>query len=164
MYLEAIRVFYSRPYRAGLRFKDVKDLAEAIKSPPLCATADRLWLAFAAIEPHAVKGKYAKLADLIALVRHAIDPTAPLVPFGATVDERYAKWLAQQESAGVAFSADQRRWLDAIKDHISASLSIEQDDFDYAPFAQLGGLGRAYDLFGERLSAILEELNESLAA
>lgn len=162
--LEAIRVFFSRPYRAGLRFKAVKELAEAIKSPPLCATADRLWLAFQAVEPHAVKGRYAKLADLIALVRHAIDPKAPLVPFGATVEERYADWLAQQQSSGITFSADQRRWLDAIKDHIAASLSIEQDDFDYAPFAQLGGLGRAYDLFGERLPAILEELNERLAA
>jgi type I restriction enzyme R subunit len=162
--LEAIRVFFSRPYRAGLRFKDVKDLAEAIKSPPLCATADRLWLAFQAVEAHAVKGKYAKLADLIALVRHAIDPKLPLVPFGATVEERFHDWLSQQHSSGVTFSADQRRWLDAIKDHIAASLSIEQDDFEYAPFAQLGGLGRAYDLFGERLPAILEELNLRLAA
>ncbi|HVA44927.1 MAG TPA: type I restriction-modification enzyme R subunit C-terminal domain-containing protein [Pirellulales bacterium] len=162
--LEAVRVFYSRPYRAGLRFKAVKELAEAIKSPPLCATADRLWLAFQAVEPEAVRGKCGKLVDLIALVRHAIDPNLPLVPFGATVEERYREWLAQQQSSRVTFSADQRRWLDAIKDHIAASLSIDQDDFEYAPFAQLGGLGRAYDLFGERLPAVLEELNERLAA
>lgn len=136
----------------------IKELSGGKDLPALCRDL------VTAIEPQAVKGKYAKLADLIALVRHVIDPTAPLVPFGATVDERYHDWLAQQQSAGVAFSADQRRWLDAIKDHIAASLSIEQDDFDYAPFAQLGGLGRAYDLFGERLPAILEELNERLAA
>lgn len=123
-----------------------------------------MWLAFQAIEPHAVKGKYAKLADLIALVRHAIDPKLPLVPFGATVEERYAEWLGQQQSSGITFSADQRRWLDAIKDHIAASLSIDHEDFEYTPFAQLGGLGRAYDLFGERLPGILAELNERLAA
>ncbi len=162
--LEAIRVFFSRPYRAGLRFTAVKELAEAIKSPPLCATAERLWRAFQAVEPQAVKGKCGKLVDLIALVRHAIDPSLPLVPFGATVEEHYRDWLARQQSSGVSFSADQRRWLDAIKDHIAASLSVDQDDFEYAPFAQLGGLGRAYDLFGERLPAILEELNERLAA
>jgi type I restriction enzyme R subunit len=162
--LEAIRVFYSRPYRAGLRFKAVKELAEAIKSPPLSATMDRLWYAFQAVEPQAVKGKCAKLVDLIALVRHAIDPAQPVVPFGTTVEERYQEWLAQQQAAGVAFTAEQRRWLDAIKDHIASSLSINSEDFEYAPFSQLGGIGKAYDLFGERLTAILEELNQRLAA
>ena len=39
-----------------------------------------------------------------------------------------------------------------------------EDDFEYAPFNQLGGLGRVYDLFGEQLPIILEELNERLAA
>ncbi|MBU0728247.1 MAG: hypothetical protein KKE17_08110 [Proteobacteria bacterium] len=37
-------------------------------------------------------------------------------------------------------------------------------DFDYAPFAQQGGLGRVYQLFGEDLTVIIEELNEALAA
>jgi type I restriction enzyme R subunit len=161
--LEAIRVFYSRPYRAGLRFKAVKDLAEAIKSPPLSATMDRLWYAFQAVEPQVVKGKCGKLVDLISLVRHAIDPSLLVVPFGTTVAERYHDWLAQEQAAGIAFSAEQRQWLDAIKDHIASSLSIDSEDFEFAPFSQLGGIGKAYDLFGDRLPAILEELNQRLA-
>ena len=28
------------------------------------------------------------------------------------------------------FTPEQRQWLDAIKDHIASSLSIEQDDLD----------------------------------
>ena len=36
--------------------------------------------------------------------------------------------------------------------------------FDYAPFLQRGGLGRAHQLFGEKLPALLDELNEVLAA
>lgn len=162
--LEAIRVFYSRPYRAGLRFKAVKELAEAIKVPPLSASPERLWAAFKAVEPLVVKGKCAKLVDLIAVVRHAIDPAFPIVPFGTTVEERYQEWLAQQQAAGVTFTLEQRQWLDAIKDHIASSLTIDQDDFDYAPFTQLGGLGKAYDLFGDQFPAILEELNARLAA
>jgi type I restriction enzyme R subunit len=162
--LEAIRVFYSRPYRVGLRFKAVKELAEAIKVPPLSASLERLWAAFQAVEPQVVKGKCGKLVDLIAVVRHAIDPALPIVPFGATVEDRYQEWLANQKAAGTTFTLDQRQWLDAIKDHIASSLSIDQDDFDYAPFTQLGGLGKAFDLFGEQLPAILEELNERLAA
>ena len=46
----------------------------------------------------------------------------------------------------------------------AASLTIEPDDFELAPFSQQGGLGRAYALFGERFERLLRELNEVLAA
>ncbi len=51
-----------------------------------------------------------------------------------------------------------------IRDHIAANLGIEPEDFEYAPFAQEGGLGKVYQLFGDKLNAIIEELNETLAA
>ena len=51
-----------------------------------------------------------------------------------------------------------------IRDHIAANLDIEPDDFEYAPFSQHGGLGKVHQLFGNRLSAMIEELNETLAA
>jgi type I restriction enzyme R subunit len=55
-------------------------------------------------------------------------------------------------------------WLRLIADHIATSLSIEPEDFDYAPFSQRGGLGKAHQLFGERLPVLLDELNTVLAA
>ena len=72
--------------------------------------------------------------------------------------------MAEKQTAGVTFTADQRKWLDAIKDHIAASLNIEQDDLEEVPFNSIGGLGRAYELFGEKLVTLLDELNEVLAA
>lgn len=51
-----------------------------------------------------------------------------------------------------------------IRDHIAANLGIETNDFDYAPFAQEGGLGKVYQIFGDELNVIIEELNEALAA
>ncbi len=51
-----------------------------------------------------------------------------------------------------------------IRDHIAANLTIEPDDFEYAPFAHEGGLGKVHQFFGDRLAAVLEELNEALAA
>ena len=42
--------------------------------------------------------------------------------------------------------------------------SIELDDFEFAPFSQRGGLGKAHQLFGEQLPKLLDELNEVLAA
>ena len=79
------------------------------------------------------------------------------------------------------FTDEQCQWLVMIRDHIAANLGIETDDiqdvlvsretgmsgatdFDYAPFAQEGGLGKVYQLFGDELNAIIEELNETLAA
>ncbi len=50
-----------------------------------------------------------------------------------------------------------------IKDHIAASVSIQPDDLQYAPFAQRGGISHAYALFGESLLPLLEELNLALA-
>jgi type I restriction enzyme R subunit len=41
---------------------------------------------------------------------------------------------------------------------------IEIDDFEYAPFAQKDGAVRAYQVFGDRLQPLLDELNEVLAA
>jgi type I restriction enzyme R subunit len=162
--LEAIRVFYSQPQRLGLRLRHVKELAEALKRPPLSASPERLWSAFQAVEPEAVRGRCGKLVDVIALVRHAVRPDALIVPFTETVGERFRRWLADQRAAGVEFTAEQLKWLDAIRDHISSSLSIEADDFDLGMFAQLGGLGQAHALFGDRLPAILEDLNTRLAA
>lgn len=56
--------------------------------------------------------------------------------------------MAEKPAAGVTFTADQRKWLDAIKDHIASSLAIEQDDLEDVPFNSIGGLGSAYELFG----------------
>lgn len=169
--IEALQVLYSQPYRVGLRFRHVKELATKLNQPPFYVDPNRpeslgrLWQAYEVVEPDKVKGKGGKqLVDVIALVRHAIDPNSTLAPVGMTVEERYKQWMAEKEAAGVSFTADQRKWLDAIKDHIASSLAIEQEDLEEVPFNSIGGLGRAYELFGDKLNAILDELNVRLAA
>jgi type I restriction enzyme R subunit len=54
-------------------------------------------------------------------------------------------------------------WLEMIKNHIATSLRIEMDDLEMAPFYERGGPIRAYKLFGQNLSGIMDELNEALA-
>jgi type I restriction enzyme R subunit len=169
--IEALQVLYSQPYRAGLKFRHVKELASKLNQPPFFVDPNRpesltrLWQAYEVVEPNKVRGKGGKqLVDVIALVRHAMDPNTPLAPVGMTVQERYQQWMAEKQTSGVVFTADQRKWLDAIKDHIAASLNIEQDDLEEVPFNSIGGLGRAYELFGDTLIAILDELNQRLAA
>ena len=69
-----------------------------------------------------------------------------------------------QETAGRAFTEEQVRWLEAICNHIAGSVSMTPSDFQYAPFNQQGGLGKAYELFGDELPGLLEELNLELVA
>ena len=164
--ITALQVLFSKPYRARLRFEDIKELAEKISAPPRLWTEAQLWQAYAALDESKVKGAGFRriLTDLVSLVRFAMHQENELVPFPEKVEVNFKAWLSQQETAGRKFSDEQRQWLVMIRDHIAANLGIETEDFDYAPFAQEGGLGKVYQLFGDELKGIMEELNEALAA
>jgi len=170
--ITALQVLYSKPYKQRLTFEAVKELAEAIHQPPHLWTESQLWSAYAALEKSKVKGASGKriLTDLVSLVRFAIHQDNELIPFPERVNANFRAWLAQQqgrhpgESRGPGFTAEQLKWLEMIKDHIAANLGIEPEDFEYSPFAQQGGLGKVHQLFGDKLGAMIEELNETLAA
>jgi type I restriction enzyme R subunit len=164
--LTALQILFSKPYKAKLKFEDVQELAEKIAAPPRLWSESQLWQAYAALDESKVKGAGLRriLTDLVSLVRFAMHQENELVPFPEKVATNFKAWLSQQESEGNNFTDEQRQWLVMIRDHIAANLGIETEDFDYAPFAQEGGLGKVYQLFGDELNVIIEELNESLAA
>ena len=150
--ITALQVLYERPYRQRLSYSDIKNLADALQSPPRSWTADRLWEAYRQLDSSRVRGSGQRtLADIVSVVRYAIGGADELAPFADGVHERFSGWLAMQETAGRAFTDEQIRWLEAIRDHIAGNVSMEIGHFQYAPFVQEGGLGRAYDLFGEDL-------------
>jgi hypothetical protein len=122
--------------------------------------------ACAAARPGRVKGRSqaGRFADLVALVRFALEQQPVLRPFAESVQERFNEWLMDKAKAGTVFTPEQLTWLGLIRDHIATSLSIEPDDFDYSPFSQRGGLGRAHEIFGEQLPGLLAELNGVLVA
>ena len=165
--IEALEILYSRPHRAGLRYRHVKELRDALRNPPVALhdPANGLWRLYEALEPEKVKGRGGTaLVDLVAIVRHAIQPKGTLVPVADRVEGRYREWLEEKARGGQEFTDEQRRWLDAIKDHIASSLAIEQADFEDVPFNQWGGLGGAWKAFEGNLDAVLDELNERLVA
>lgn len=102
------------------------------------------------------------LADLVSLVRHAVELDDELVPYPDLVRRRYEDWLAAQAAAGRTFSEQQRWWLDQIAAHIGVNLGVTADDFGYGELFQRGGWIAARRLFGPNLPALLEELNEAL--
>ena len=164
--ITALQLLYRRPYKQRLTEEMLKELEGKLRENHAAWTEDRLWDAFAATTPAAVKGRsqVGRFADLVALVRFALAQQSMLEPFAVSVTERFHEWLMDKAGADVTFTPDQLAWLNLIREHIATSLSIEPGDFDYAPFSQQGGLGRAAQLFGERLPKLLDELNDVLAA
>jgi type I restriction enzyme R subunit len=51
-----------------------------------------------------------------------------------------------------------------MKDHIANSCQISRDDFDYAQLADMGGLQKAWGLFGKDLDTLMSEMNLELVA
>jgi len=164
--ITALQILYSRPYKQRLTEKMLKELEKKLRENHAAWTEDRLWDAFAAARPGKVKGRSqaGRFADLVALIRFALEQQPVLQPFADSVSERFNEWLMDKAKAGTDFTPEQIGWLNLIRDHIATSLSIETDDFDYAPFSQRGGLGKAHQLFGVGLDKLLDELNEVLAA
>ena len=164
--ITALQILYARPYKQRLTFEAVKELADAIEKPPYLWNESQLWQAYAALEASKVKGASGRriLTDLVSLVRFAIHQDNELVPFPERVNANFKAWLAGQESAGKKFTEEQMWWLEKIRDHIAAELQIVPDDFELVPFNQKGGLGKVYQLFGDELDTLIEQLNESLAA
>ena len=161
--ITALQVLYSRPYRQRLDYADIRALADALQTPPRSWTPDRLWQAYQQLDKSRVHGSGQRVfADIVSLVRYAIGSEDELTPFADGVRERFQGWLAMQQTAQRSFTDEQVRWLESIRDHIAGSVSIEMGDFQYAPFNQQGGLGKAYELFGDELGGLLEELNSAL--
>jgi type I restriction enzyme R subunit len=164
--LDALSVLYAKPYRQRITRAKLVELAQAIQRPPRQWTTEALWQAYEQVEANRVKGasKGKHLTDLISLARHALGVEEELVSFQDQAAERFAGWLAQQTNRGRVFSDEQLRWLELIRDQIVVDLEVRMEDLDEPPFAQRGGLGKVYQLFGEELGTIVAELNEVVAA
>ena len=161
--ITALQVLYERPYRQRLRLDDIRALAEAMQAPPRSWTTERLWQAYQRLDESRVRGSgQRQLADIVALVRYATGEAGELAPFADHVNRRFERWLAMQETAGREFTDEQRWWLEAIRDRIAGNVSAEMGDLQNSPLDQHGGLIAAYDLFGDDLQTIIDELNLEL--
>lgn len=164
--ITALQLLYSRPYKQRLTEPMLKELEKKLREQHAMWTEDNLWKAFAAAKPGQVRGRSqaGRFADLVALVRFALEQQPVLEPFADSVTERFNEWLMDKAKAGVKFDGEHLAWLNLIRDHIATSLSIEPEDLELSPFNQRGGLGKAHQLFGAQLPGLLEELNVVLAA
>jgi type I restriction enzyme R subunit len=166
--IAALRILYNDPYgSARMTREQLKELAAALQRPPHLWTEAALWNAYAALERDRVRGAGAPrvLTDLVALVRHALQPDGELLPYPEQVRARYEAWLAAGERAGKQFTPEQRWWLDKIAETIGLNLSIEPGDFDNdGAFLARGGRWGAVEALGPAWQEVLAEMNRELGA
>jgi len=160
----ALAIFYDQPRRRReLTFAMVRELASRLvaERPALAPLA--VWRAYEQLETVAGQPKN-ELVALVALVRRVSGIDVVLTPYDRTVDSNFKDWIFKKHAgAGDKFTKDQMAWLTMLKEHIANSIHVGLDDLDYTPFDAHGGRGRMWQLFGDEMEGLLEEMNEVLA-
>jgi type I restriction enzyme R subunit len=149
--VEALQILLARPRDwspAALR-----ELRNALAAAPEHFSEDGLRLA------HQLRHDQA-LADIISMVKRAAGDAQPLL----TAEER-VKLAVLKITAATSLNPEQQRWLDRIRDHLVANLSIDRQDFETVQVLERqGGWAAADRAFQGHLAETLTALNEAIAA
>ena len=162
--ITALQIFYGQPFqRRELTFAMIKELVETLINDKPALAPVHVWRAYEQLESVTGQPKNEMVA-LVSLLRRVAGIDAALTPYDKTVDRNFQKWLFKKQAGPLKFTKDQMEWLYMLKDQIAASVHVDMDDLDYTPFDAKGGRGRMWQLFGEGMNTIIDELNEALAA
>ncbi len=150
-HIEAISILLSRPQ--GWGSDALHELRDALSQTPEHFTEANLRRAFEVAHHKA-------LVDIISMVKRAALDTSPLY----TAEERVDQAI-ERVTAGRQLTDDQTKWVEHIRQHLVANLSIDREDFENVPvLLNRGGWGRANRVFDGGLSDLLEDLNRELVA
>ena len=148
----------------------VKEVLEKLKSDKPKLAPLNVWQAYELLEgPDNKKEQGNKpineLTALVALIRRVVGIDDKLSTFDATVSKNFQTWIMKHHSgSNQKFTKEQMVWLHMIRDHFINSFHFELDDLEMSPFDAQGGLGIMYQLFGDDMNKIIEELNSELVA
>jgi type I restriction enzyme R subunit len=173
--LTALQIFYNQPFRRReLTFTMIKEVLEKLQNDRPVLAPLNVWRAFetlGASTGSATKGSSTKdspksdLIALVSLIRKVCGIDTTLTAYDKTVNKNFQDWVFKKQAGNAPkFTKEQMQWLRMIKDYVINSFHIEKEDFDLNPFNAQGGLGKMWQLFGEKTEEIINELNEALAA
>ena len=163
--LTALQIFYNQPFRRReLTYKMIKEVLEKLQNDKPTLAPVNVWRAYEALEQCNGSARN-ELTAIVSLIRKVSGLDTTLTAFDKTVDKNFQTWVfKKQAGAATKFNEEQMQWLRMIKDYVVNSFHIDRDDFDLNPFNAQGGLGKMWQLFGDKTDDIINELNEALAA
>jgi type I restriction enzyme R subunit len=161
----ALQIFYGQSYRRReLTFTMIKDLVEKIILDKPTLAPMSVWRAYEQLENVSGQPKNEMVA-LVSLIRKVAGIDTALTPYDKTVDRNFQQWILKKNAGQHnRFTKEQMEWLQMLKEQIATSVHIDADDLYYTPFDAKGGKGKMWQLFGEDMNTIINELNEALAA
>ena len=168
--IEALTIYFAQPWRRReVTLKLVRQVLDKLKADKPSLAPLRVWHAYRQLDAARHTGQNgnpeAELTTLVALIRRVCGLDATITPFADTVRKNFQNWVLKHHAgSGEKFNEEQMNWLRLLRDHICHSFHVDRDDLDYSPFDAQGGLGRMWQLFGERMDGLLDELNEALVA
>lgn len=162
--ITALQIFYSQPFRRReLTYKMIQEVLEKLKLDKPILAPTQVWRAYEQLEKATGK-PLSELIALVSLIRKVSGIDKALTSYDKTVDKNFQDWVFKKQAGATKFNEEQMQWLRMIKDHIATSIHIDADDLDYTPFDAEGGKGKMFQLFGDSMNEIINELNEALAA
>ena len=164
--IKALSIFYNQPHnRREITFKMIKEVFDKLTLEKPMFAPETVWNAYATLDELKSQQPKDELTALVSLIRRACGIDSKLKAFDKTIDENFKNWIFKQNAGKHnRFTNEQMDWLRMIKDHVASSYHIELDDLDYTPFDSQGGRGKMFQLFGNEINEIINELNEVLAA
>jgi type I restriction enzyme R subunit len=150
-HIEALSILFSRP--EGWGAQPLTDLRLALAQAPDHFTEENLRKAYKVTSDKAV-------ADLISMVKRARSATWPLLSAEERVNIAIDRVLDVHE-----LSAPQKSWIEHIRQHLIANLSIDREDFENVPvLSNRGGWGPANKAFNGHLAELVAHLNREMVA
>jgi type I restriction enzyme, R subunit len=149
--IEAIRILMDRPQEWTT--DSLAELRQKLAATPERFTVENLQ------KVHELQYKKA-LADIISMIKHAVDNDYPLYTAEERVDRAF-----KEVTEGKTFTPEQQQWLERIRAHLRQNLSIDKDDFETLPiFTRFGGWGRVTNVFVGEMPELIKKLNRAVAA
>jgi len=162
--ITALQIFYGQPFRRReLTYKMIKDLYEKITTEQPLLAPSHVWRAYEQLGQAKGSAKN-ELIALVSLIRKVSGIDTNLTGYDKTVDRNFQDWVFKKQAGTLKFTDEQMQWLRMIKDYVANSFHVEKEDFELDPFNKNGGLGKMWQLFGDKTDEIINELNEVLAA
>ncbi len=161
----ALSIFYNQPYqRRDVTFTMIKELLNKLKMEKPQFSPLRVWQAYEQLEKVNGNSPKSELTALVSLIRRVTEIDPILTAYDQTVNRNFQEWVFGKQAGTLKFNEGQMDWLRMIRDHVVKSIHMDMDDLDYTPFDAMGGRAKMYQLFGDGMNGIINELNEALAA